>query len=119
MAEERPATPVRLRFDRVAKRLIDEVRDAVGDTVPDGKSVIFTVTAPIRLPSKTARAVEERIRYALTRPSARVELEDVIHGNRVRIWVVARKSRRSKIAGLVHNPGVSADDLFAAAQLMV
>ncbi|HZV76275.1 MAG TPA: hypothetical protein VFF63_00795 [Candidatus Babeliales bacterium] len=104
-----------LRFDKVALKFVKSVQNAVGKLVPEGKLVVFAVTAPIRMPAKTAAALEEEIAKALVRRAARVKLEVEIHGNDCRIWVVAEKSGRSKAIGLVHNPGVSSDVLLATA----
>ena len=49
------AAKPRLRFDKVATRLIERLQATLGETVPDGMTVLLTITAPIRLPSKTAR----------------------------------------------------------------
>ena len=91
------------------------MRDAVGESVPDGKLVVFTVTAPIRLPSETASALEESISRLLASRRARGKLEDVIHGNHIRIWLVPAGDVTSKAIGLVHNPGPSAEVLLATA----
>jgi hypothetical protein len=109
---QKAASNAGLRFDKVAIRLVERVRDAVRQSVPDGKMVVFTVTAPIRLPSKTAAALEEQIKDALTRRSARIEFEDRIHGNDVRVWVVTTKSRTQKVLGYVHNPDVDPERLL-------
>jgi hypothetical protein len=99
------ASPLRLRFDKVARALVERVRGAVRDLVPESKTLIFTVTAPIRLPSKTAAALEDKIRDALARRPARLEIKDSIHGNHVRIWLVpSTASRAPKVMGFVHNP---------------
>ena len=50
-----------LRFDKVATRLMERLRAALGETVPDGTTVLLTITAPIRLPSKTAASLEDKI----------------------------------------------------------
>jgi hypothetical protein len=105
----------RLRYDKVAIRLVNQVRDAVCESVPDGRAVIFTVTAPIRQPSKTACALAERIRETLASLPAHPEVAEVIHGNHVRIWIVAGKKLTSNVIGLVHNPGANAKELLASA----
>jgi hypothetical protein len=53
-AGEGNAAKPRLRFDKVATRLIERLQATLGETVPDGTTVLLTITAPIRLPSKTA-----------------------------------------------------------------
>jgi hypothetical protein len=98
------AARIRLRFDRVATRLIDHLQTAVGETVPDGTTVLLTITAPIRLPSKTAASLEDKIHTLLGRgPSGRSE-KDTIHGNRVEIRLSRDESERApKMIGFVHN----------------
>lgn len=97
-----PARP-RLRFDKVATRLIKRLQATLGETVPDGMTVLLTITAPIRLPSKTAAALEAKIQTLLVRKSP--GRDDTIHGNRVRIRLLRDESGRSpKLIGFVHNP---------------
>jgi hypothetical protein len=54
------AAKPRLRFDKVATRLIERLQAALGETVPDGMTVLLTITAPIRLPSRTAASLEDK-----------------------------------------------------------
>jgi hypothetical protein len=54
------AAKPRLRFDKVATRLIERLQATCGETVPDGMTVLLTITAPIRLPSKTAASLEDK-----------------------------------------------------------
>ena len=74
-------TKPRLRFDRVALRVIRRLQAALSASVPDGTTLILTITAPIRVPSKTAAALEDDIRTYLERKSARGEAKYTIHGN--------------------------------------
>lgn len=94
----------RLRFDKVATRLIDRLQATLGATAPDGMTVLLTVTAPIRLPSKTAAALEEKIQTLLGRGSPRRDERDTIHGNRVQIRISRDESGRApRMIGFVHN----------------
>lgn len=105
-AERSGLTKPRLRFDRVALGFIARLQAALCEFVPDGQAVILTVTAPIRLPSKTAAALEQEIRACLARRSAPVEVKDTIHGNRIRVRLMKGvPGRMSKVIGFVHNPG--------------
>jgi hypothetical protein len=98
------AAKPRLRFDKVATRLIARLRAALGETVPDGLTVLLTITAPIRLPSKTAASLEDKIRTLVGRGSSRRGEKDTIHGNRVQIRLVREESARApKLIGFVHN----------------
>lgn len=102
---ERQRTAPRLRFDKVATRVVERLRAALGKTVPDGMTVLFTIAAPIRVPAKTAAALEDRIRALLKRKSLRRDVTDTIHGNRVRIRLLKDQSARApKLIGFVHNP---------------
>jgi len=97
------ATP-RLRFDKVATRLIERLRATVSETLPDGMTVLLTITAPIRLPSKTAASLEEKMRTLLGRGSQGRDEIDTIHGNDVRIRLLRDESGRAPgMIGFVHN----------------
>jgi len=99
------ATKPRLRFDRVATRLIERLQATLGETVPNGMTVVLTITAPIRLPSKTAAALEEKIQALLGRGSPGRGEKDTIHGNRVQFRLLRHESERApKMMGFVHNP---------------
>ncbi len=94
-----------LRFDKVATRLMERLQGTASETVPDGTAVWLTITAPIRLPSKTAASLEDKIRALLGRRSLGREEKATIHGNRVRIRLLKVDSERApKLIGFVHNP---------------
>jgi hypothetical protein len=94
-----------LRLDKVATRLISDVEAGLQGDVPDGTIVVFTVTAPIRLASKTADALEGKIRELLARRAKKVEVEQKINGNGVRVRVIRTGSLRAPtVLGFVHNP---------------
>jgi len=103
-----------LRFDKVATRLIERLQANLGVTVPDGMTVLLTITAPIRLPSKTAAALEDKIKTLLGRKSPGSDKKDTIHGNRVRIRFLRDESGRApKMIGFVHNSDSDPLLLFA------
>jgi hypothetical protein len=113
IADRGSLTKPRLRFDRVALRLVRRLQEALSASVPDGNTLILTITAPIRVPSKTAAALEDNIRTYLARQSARAEAKYTIHGNRIRVRLVKGGSRRTtKVIGFVHNPDSDPDVLF-------
>lgn len=94
-----------LRFDKVALRVVDRLRTRLARVVPDGMTLIVTITAPIRLPAKTVVAVEDEACAALTRTSPRRDQKATIYGNRVRIRLTTRETTRTpKVIALVHNP---------------
>jgi hypothetical protein len=94
----------RLRFDKVATRLMKRLQSALGATVPDGITVLLTITAPIRLPAKTAASLEDKIQILLGQGSPGRDEKDTIHGNRVRIRLLRDESERApKMIGFVHN----------------
>src|ERR1700722_10868298 len=98
------AAKPRLRFDKVVTRLMERLQATLGKTVPDGMTVLLTVTAPIRLPSKTAASLEDKIQTLLGWGSPGREVQDTIHGNRVQIRLLKDQSERApKMIGFVHN----------------
>jgi hypothetical protein len=99
------AAKPRLRFDKSVNRLMEHLQAALGKTLPHGITVLFTVTAPIRLRSKTAAALEEKIQTLLGQKPLRRDQKATIHGNRVQIRLLRHESARApKMIGFVHNP---------------
>ena len=98
-------TRPRLRFDRVALGLIARLRAVLHEAVPVHETVLVTVTAPIRLPAKTAAAMAERIRSLVATRAAPARLADRIHGNDIQAQILkGGTSRTSRLIGFVHNP---------------
>jgi len=121
------AGKLRLRFDKVANRVISRLQVAAVEIVPDGMTVVVSITAPIRLASKTAASLEELIRTHLARKRSGPDAKATIHGNRVRVRVLKNKSERApRLIGFVHNSDSDAAlilditeemlELFAATQ---
>ncbi|MFZ0641064.1 MAG: hypothetical protein WA020_00640 [Candidatus Acidiferrales bacterium] len=101
---QRNAAKPRLRFDKVATRLIARLQATLGEAVPDGMTVLLTITAPIRLPSQAAASLEDKIQTLLGRGSPGRDEKDTIHGNRVHIRLLRDQSERApKMIGFVHN----------------
>lgn len=95
----------RLRFDRVVVWLLNHLRTALDGIVPDGTTIFVTCTAPIRLPSKTAAAIEEKVRRLLSAESPVRDRSLALHGNQVHIRIANHGSPRApKFIGFVHNP---------------
>ena len=98
------AANLRLRFDKVANRVISRLQAAAVEIVPSGMTVVVTISAPIRLASKTTSSLEDLIRTLLARKRAGHDAKATIHGNRVRIRILRNKSGRApKLIGFVHN----------------
>src|SRR5262245_12044423 len=77
----------RLRFDKVALRLVNRLRAMLSGSIPERVTVVITITAPIRVPGRSIAALEEKIRGLLAAPTARGRLTATIHGNRVQVHV--------------------------------
>jgi hypothetical protein len=104
VAGQRNVARPRLRFDKVATRLLEGLRTTLGAIVPDGMTVVLTVTAPIRVAAKTAAALEDRIQTLLARRSPVRDEKATLNGNRVRIRVLRNRSERApQFIGFVHN----------------
>jgi hypothetical protein len=106
-------TKPRLRFDRVVLALTRHLQVAVRDAVSEDKTMLLTVTAPIRLAAKTAATLEDRIKSCLARGAA-PHGKETIYGNLIQFRLVKGGSKRSaKVIGFVHHrdsdPGVLID----------
>lgn len=108
----------RLRFDRTAVGLVKRLQSALSKSVPDGRTVIVTITAPIRQDSKTGLVLEDKIRELLA--TGRAQLKATIYGNRIQVRVLEGGTRQtSKLVGFVHNPKPDPTLLFDIAQFLL
>ena len=64
---------------------VRRLQAALSEAVPEGKTLIVTITAPIWEPAKTAGALEEVIRPVSRAGRAQVEAKDTIHDNQIRV----------------------------------
>lgn len=103
-----------LRFDKVVVRVAERLRAGVGPSVPRGRVVIITVTAPIRQAAKTAAALEQRLRARLASSPSRRVVRLTICGNRIGVGIEsAPRALASPVVLFVHNPGTDARVLLA------
>src|SRR6266853_3438510 len=84
----------RLRFDRTAVGLVRRLQATLAKSVPEGKTVIVTITAPIRQDSKTGVVLEDKIRELLA--TRRAQLKATIHGNRIQVRVLTGGATRTR-----------------------
>lgn len=103
-----------LRFDRVALRLLSDLETAAEGLVPEGMTVIVTVTAPIWLPAKTIAALETALGEVFDAKTAKLPLARKLHGNQVKIRSVMKTPAEApRVIGFVHNPTIDPTELFA------
>ena len=115
-----PGATLRLRSDKVAVRLVDGVRSALRETVPEGVAVVFTVTAPIREPSKTKSALIEIIRTRFSLGAMLGDYAEAVYGNQVRVRLVTSQLPCiERVTGFVHNPNSSIISLLDVAQSLI
>jgi len=106
------AAGIRLRFDKVALGLLNNVNAALSQIPPVEQSVVFTVTAPIRLPAKTTAALQEWLRRVRTQ-----KLNTTINGNEIRARIIKHpSSNMPRAIGFVHNPENNADLILDIAE---
>jgi hypothetical protein len=102
-----------LRFDRVVIGLMDELHEFANTAVPIGTTVLVCVTAPIRMPAKTAAMLRDRIEVPLPGRSSPGDRPITINGNRVRIRILKHSSPQApRLLGFVHNRSSNAPRLL-------
>jgi hypothetical protein len=101
----------RLRFDRVAQRLVRNLQQVLCG-IPSAKTaLVVTVTAPIRSPASTVQELRARISKPLRR-----NFSAIIAGNRVRARLLARSAAAAPgVIVFVHNPEPAPTRLFELA----
>lgn len=102
----------RLRFDRVAQRVVRDLQAMLSGAMPRSTALIVTVTAPIRLPAKTVAELARQLAGPLAR-----DFDKVVCGNRVRARIVRRcVPGAPKVVVFVHNPDPGPGGLFKVAE---
>jgi len=102
-------TKLGLRFDKVAIRLLANLRASAAQVVPNDKTLIVTITAPVKLPAKTRHELEGQIKSFLKSGNRAPDYSATIFQNQMSIRIVTSSSKQGvKFAGLVHNPNIEA-----------
>ena len=113
IAERIAEAKIRLRFDKSVLRLVNGLKTALADAVPEGQTIIFTVTAPIKRRAKTATVLDTLIRSGLSNGDVRDTIED----NHVRVRRVTDvRHHMPKVIGFVHNSESDADLILRLAE---
>jgi hypothetical protein len=94
-------------------RLVGRLKAALESGVPEGETIAFTISAPIRLPAKTAVALDHLLRDGPT-DEERVE---IVHGNEVRARRLKGVPKHMpKVLGFVHNFESDASAILAVVE---
>jgi hypothetical protein len=111
------ASKLGLRFDRVVVRVLGDLRTFADAAVPDGATIVVTISAPIRLPAKTVDTLREKIAALLSAADRAGDRSDAVHGNQVSLrWVWPSAGQRPKLVGFVHNPSTDSGELLDLAE---
>jgi hypothetical protein len=104
------AAKLRLRFDKVALRVVRGLKAALASVIPEGQAVVFAISAPIRLPAKTETALHNMVRSGPRDP----QRHEIVHGNKVQIrWLSDVPKHMPKVLAFVHSVEVDAGVILA------
>jgi hypothetical protein len=114
----RDPIPARFRDDASARRVLRNLESAVGGHVPDGKTLVLTLGAPIKEPKKALAALTEMLLAYLKSGAENVEEKKTLLGNRVRFLLTSDGLRsNSKLAAFVFSgdpkPGVLVNAMWS------
>jgi hypothetical protein len=105
-----------LRFDRVAIGLLDDLQLAAEKNLPAGKTLLITITAPIRLPAKTGLALESALKDLIASKKTRT-IQMQLNSNHIHLRILSKPhTRHLKMIGFVYNPTTSAKQLLDLAE---
>ena len=112
-------TKIGLRFDKVVVRLCSDLRDSVESMIPNEKTVVVTITAPIKVPAKTANELELLIKDLLEL-GIQGDRQSLIFENEVHVRVMDSPSTQiSRFIALVHNPSTKPQWLLDLVALLL
>lgn len=115
-ARSRTVIKARLREDRVARRVLRSLESAVRAHVPNQKSIILTLGAPIKVPKQLITALTKRLLDAIQSDVEERDEKTTVLGNRVRFRILKNNlGWNAKVIGFVFSgdpaPGVIASSL--------
>jgi hypothetical protein len=113
---KRPSAKARLREDRVARSVLRDLEAALHPHVPNHKSIILTLGAPIKVPTKLIAALTNLLLDYLQRAIEERDERKTVLGNRVRFRVLSHgPSWNAKLIGFVFSgdpaPGAIANSM--------
>lgn len=108
------AAKLRPRFDKVALPLVSELKAALASVAPEWQSVVFTISAPIGLPAKTAAALANMARAPAPATQSAVRSCTPPRFEIRRLGYVPKS--RPKVLGFVHSVESDASAILAVAE---
>jgi hypothetical protein len=87
-SQAKPIEKARLREDKVALRVLSDIESAIQAHVPAGKTLIFTLGAPIEEPGKLVDALTKALVSYFGSDAQEADEKKTILGNRVRFRVL-------------------------------
>jgi hypothetical protein len=111
------ASRLGLRFDRVVVAVLGDLRSFAETAAAGRATVLVTISAPIRLPAKTADELKREIGARLAEGAPRGDLSATVHGNSVRLRLVdLSPGGTPSLIGFVHNPDRAPEPLLDLAE---
>jgi hypothetical protein len=99
------AAKLGLRFDRVVVGVLGDLRSFVEAAISSGATILVTISAPIRLPAKTAEDLKREIGTLQSVGAPHADHSATVQGNHVRMRLIRQSSRQApRLIGFVHNP---------------
>jgi hypothetical protein len=114
-----PLSAPRLREDAVARRVLRDIESALRPHVPNPKSIILTLGAPIKVPKKLVAALTTLLLEYFQAGVEEREESKMILGNRVRFRVVKQNLKwNAKVLGFVFSGDPQPADLANASRAL-
>lgn len=102
-----------LRFDKIVVQLLGNIRAAIEQEVPGKIVVVMTITAPIKLPTKSEHELIGKIKNFLEFGIQQQDSTLTIFQNEVQLrFVETLPKQNTRFVGLVHNPDIDAKMLL-------
>lgn len=102
-----------LRFDKVAIRFLLHLRLKISAKVNSNQAIVFVITAPIFLPSKTENELMSKIDYSIQNETKDKVHTWLINNNVIKYRFIHHSgSFKHKVLGLVHNKNIDSNQIL-------
>jgi hypothetical protein len=95
--------------DSFGIRLIDDLNDKIGPSLPDGISLLVSLWVPISRVARFRKSLTCWVESVAAAPAGELRHEREIEGSKVSISVIPERPSGKKIVGIVANTNTSAD----------
>lgn len=103
-----------LRFDKVVMQLSKNLKELSPELIASQKTVLVTLTAPIKVPAKTEKELKDKIRALLLSKKVPTNKKINLYQNNIQLrFITCSVNVKPQIITVVHNRNIHPQDVLS------